>query len=347
MIPRFCIAFFLFAAMASVSSYCPAEATELQTTELQTTVAPLANEDIASPCHYSLKIPAAPQTIRATWVIFDRARDVHNLYTDPAILAFCRRFRIALLLHGHCPGKLPEDRHDMNMDPSKGLGPALFRALDQFAVQSGHRELSPTNLIFLGFSGAGPLSARLAASAPDRSIAAILSAPGHFEPLGIDTVNVSSAATSVPELIIAGGADNITGTARPYMYFRKYRDQGAPWVFILQNRSPHCCTGNVRDLMIRWLAAIIEERQHSPSDGTLRSLDQRRGWLLFVKTKETDTTDSFGLKTFNAIAAKIESSSTSGVPQGWQPVGWVPNRRIAKEWLSFVEQKQHPVLPLH
>jgi hypothetical protein len=263
------------------------------------------------------------------------------------MLAFCRRFRIALLLHGHCPGKLPEDHRDMNMDPANGLGPALFRALDQFAIASGHRELSRTDLIFLGFSGAGPLCARLIASVPDRSIAAVLSAPGHYEPLGIDTVTVSNKAISVPELIIAGGADNVSGTARPYGYFRRYRDEGAPWAFILQNRSPHCCTANVRGIMLRWLEAVIEQRQPSLFDGTLRSMNQRSGWLLFVKTQGTDTTDSFGLKTFNVIAAKIQSPSTRGVPEGWQKAGWAPNRRVAKEWLSFVEEKQHPVLPLH
>jgi hypothetical protein len=119
-----CLRFYLLAVLWSLSSHCSA-----QITELQTIVTPLANEDIASPCHYWLKISTASHTIRATWVVFDRGLDVHNLYSDPAMLAFCRRFRIALLLHGHCPGKLPEDHHDMNMDPAKGLGPALFRAL--------------------------------------------------------------------------------------------------------------------------------------------------------------------------------------------------------------------------
>lgn len=339
--PSLRVSFYFLTVLWSLSSYCSA-----QGTELQTVVTPLANEDIASPCHYSLKISTASHPITAAWVIFDRGLDVHNLYTDPAILAFCRRFHIALLLHGHCPGKLPEDHGDMNMDPTKGLGPALFRAVDQFAIASGHRELSRADLIFLGFSGAGPLCARLVASVPDRSIAAVLSAPGHYEPLGIDNVTLSSKAISVPELIIAGGADNVSGTTRPYRYFRKYRDQGAPWVFILQNRSPHCCTGNLRDIMLCWLDAVIEQREPSLSGGTLRPMNQRRGWLLFVKTEDTDTTDSFGLKTFNSIAAKMRSPAQLGILEGWQTAGWVPNRRVAREWLSFIEQKQHPVLPL-
>ena len=164
----------------------------------ETVVMPLADEDIASGCHYTLTIPAPNERIRAVWVIFDRAHDVHDLYSDPALEAFAKRVHLALLLHSHCPGKLPEDRGDMNMDPAKGLGRALFTALEQFAHTTGHPELSASDLIFLGFSGAGPLCARLVGAAPNRAIAAILSAPGHFEPLGIDTVDLNSQALSVP-----------------------------------------------------------------------------------------------------------------------------------------------------
>jgi hypothetical protein len=42
--------------------------------------------------------------------------------TNADVLAFARRFQLALLLHAHCPGKAPEDRGDMNLDPSQGLG---------------------------------------------------------------------------------------------------------------------------------------------------------------------------------------------------------------------------------
>lgn len=148
----------------------------------ETVVTPLVSEDIASGCHYTLTIPVPDDPIRAVWVIFDRAHHVHDLYSDPAVEAFAQRSQLALLLHGHCPGKTPEDHRDMNMDPSKGLGRALFTALQQFTQSTGHGELSTSGLIFLGFSGAGSLSARLVGYAPDRAIAAILSAPCHFEP---------------------------------------------------------------------------------------------------------------------------------------------------------------------
>jgi dienelactone hydrolase len=260
-------------------------------------------------------------------------------------VAFARRFHIALLLHGHCPGKAAEDHGDMNMDPSKGLGRALFAALDQFARTTAHRELSGAKLIFLGFSGAGPLSARLVAFAPDRTLAAVLSSPGHYDPLGIDTVELDSRALAVPELIIVGSADNVCGTARPYRYFQRYRDLGAPWAFVVQNNSPHCCTANARDLVLRWLEGVIKRRRPSGENGALSGIDQRHGWLALLKTKETNVRDSFGLKTFEVVDARIQDARAS-IPKGWKSAGWLPNHATSKEWLLFVEQKQHPILPL-
>lgn len=317
----------------------------VQGSQFETTVAPLAEEDIAADCHYALTIAAAAHPVNTVWVIFDRRHDVHDLYSDASVVAFARRFRIALLLHGHCPGKSAEDHGDMNMDPSRGLGRALFTALDQFSKIADHRELTTAKLIFLGFSGAGPLCARLVGSSPDRAMVAVLSSPGHYEPMGIDTVELSPQARDVPELIIAGSADNVSGTARPYSYFQKYRKTGAPWAFLVQNNSPHCCTANAKDFMLHWLNAVIKQREVSSSKKNLRDMNSRKGWLAFVKTRETDIKDSFGLRTFEVVEARIQPSKQA-VPQGWKAAGWLPSRALALQWLSFVRQKQHPILPL-
>lgn len=63
--------------------------------------------------------------------------------------------------------------------------------------------------------------------------------------LGIDTVNLNAQGVAVPQLIIAGGR-----TTYAYLYFRRYRDLGAPWAFVVQNKSPHCCTANAKSLML-------------------------------------------------------------------------------------------------
>ena len=110
-----------------------------QTLHFETSVPPLVNEDIAAACHAAITIPAPEHSVDAVWVIYDRGRDVHDLYADPSVISFARRLHLALLLHGHCPGKQVEDRGDMNMDPANGLGRVLFAALSQFAEASGHR----------------------------------------------------------------------------------------------------------------------------------------------------------------------------------------------------------------
>lgn len=311
----------------------------------ETNVVPLPGEDIGDGCHYSLTLPAHARTMRGIWVIFDRAHDVHDMYSDPTVLAFAEQYQLAVLLHHHCPGTIPEDHSDMDMDPSKGLGRALFTALDQLAKATGHRELSTAPLIYFGFSGAGPLCARLVERAPHRALAAILSAPGHYAPFGIDTVKLGQDAIAVPEMILAGGADTVSGTSRPYDYFRTYLDRGAPWVFVLQNNSSHCCTANARDLMLLWLAAVIQARQPS-SQGGLRAMSPRGGWQGFLEMEQTNTRDNFRLATFNASGAFIVRPSRQ-VPRDWQPAGWLPSRAIAEQWLKFVKQRHHPVLPLH
>jgi hypothetical protein len=74
-------------------------------------------------------------------------------------------------------------------------------------------------------------------------------------------------------------------------------------------------------------------------------MNSRKGWLAFVKTRETDIKDSFGLRTFEVVEARIQPSKQA-VPQGWKAAGWLPSRALALQWLSFVRQKQHPILPL-
>lgn len=166
-------------------------------------------------------------------------------------------------------------------------------------------------------------------------LAAVLSSPGHYEPLGIDTVELNPESLQVPQLILAGSADKVSGTARPYLYFRKYFDRDAPSAFVVQNKSPHCCTANARYLILKWLEAVLKQRQRSEST-TLGEIDQRVGWLAFFKTHQTETTDSFGLTTFEVTAATIEKFEfKKSVGAEWKSAGWLPNRAVAQGMARF------------
>ena len=302
-----------------------------KTVVFQTSVAPQPDEDIVSDCHYELTIMDVSRPVRGVWVIFDRGRDMLRYYGDESVQSWALRRDVALLMPFMCPAK---SYKDMNVDPARGLGRALLTALDQLADQSSHAELKTAKLVLLGFSGAGSFVARLADYAPRRAAAVIAADPGHFVPLGMDTVSHSAEAMAIPELVLAGGADEVCGTERPYEYFRRYFDQGAHWTFVLQNNTPHCCIMNAKRLVLDWLDAVLQT--HRSAAGA---------WAGFVRLRQTDRKDSFGLKTSEVVAADIRPAGSQSSTT-MAPSGWLPSRKFANEWRAFVLLPEHPVTSL-
>jgi dienelactone hydrolase len=321
---------------------------------LQTSVTPQAGDDLAADCRYELTVLDPAKPIKAVWVIFDRGRDMLRYYGDPDVHAFALRHDWALLLPFHCPAKSYEGRPEkgeMHMDPAQGLGRALFAALTQLAERARHPELTTSPLILLGFSGTGSLVARFTGYAPERIAAVIASGPGHFEPLGMDTIDLASAASAIPQLVIAGSADAITGTSRPYAYFKRHFERGAPWTFVVQNAVPHCCIINAKALVLRWLDAVVIQR-----------LTRARGSYGFVKTAPSTidecpkpyppakpiwcsgTKDSWGGENWTVSAATVANRDEP--PRGMLSAGWLPTPAFAKEWRAFVTKAKHPITSL-
>ncbi len=290
-----------------------------QAQSFETSVRPLTNETLAGPCQYDLTLPAGRRAVRAVWVTFDRGRDIMKFYSDPDVVAFAQRHDLALMMPHQCPAKdAPGGPKEMDMDPSHGAGRALLTALDQFAGQTGHAELSSAKLILLGFSGTGALFAHFVGYAPDRIVASIPADAGHYDPVGVDNVHLPSSALAVPELIMTGGADKVSGTQRPYDYFRLYRDRGAPWAFLM--------------------------RQPSPTK-PLRKIDDSRGWVGFIRACPSDVHDDWGAPTWDVCDASIQPVGHAA-PRGKIPAGWLPTFRVATEWLEFIKQPTHPTTSL-
>lgn len=313
----------------------------------ETSVTPQSDEDLAAVCKYEITLPNSPRPVQAIWVIFERSRDTLEYYRDADVQAFAQRNDFALLFPFHCRSK-SETGGDMNVDPSKGIGRALFAALGQLAQSSGHPELGSAKLILLGFSGTGSLVGRLAEFAPDRMLAIIPTAPGHFYPLGMDTIRLSLNALAIPQLILVGSSDAVSGTHRPYEYFRRHFDQGAPWTFIVQNKAPHCCILNAKALILLWLDAVVVQR-----------LTRATGWYGFIKNQLSEasdcpdqsaparlswcrrTNDGWGNANWSVSAATI--GQRPNPPTGMMPAGWLPTRAFANQWVAFVRKPEHPV----
>jgi dienelactone hydrolase len=304
-----------------------------QTARYETFVQPAQDEDIARDCRYELTLPNSTRPIRAVWVIFERGSELTTFYQDPEVIAFARRQRIALMLARHCPSKNYED---MNVNPSRGIGRAMFTALEQFAQTTSHPELATSKVILLSFSGGGSLVARMVGYAPDRVIAAIPYAPGHFEPLGINTVKLPAEALVIPQLIIANGGDNVCGTERPYEYFQQYYQRGAPWTFVVQNNIPHCCIGNAKTLILAWLEAIIKLRRPTAESKPLQPVSRSFGWSAFFKTELTDVKDDWGRPTWNMVDVEIQPLGRVKSDR-LMTAGWLSTRGVLNAWLSFVK----------
>lgn len=314
----------------------------------ETMVEPRPNEDVAEPCRYELTLPDPSRRLQGIWVMFERSLDIVRYYRDADVRAFARRHGLALLFPFHCRSK-SDSGGDMNVDPAQGLGRALFTAIDQLAERSGHPELASARLLLLGFSGTGSLVARLAGHAPDRIAAVVATNPGHFDPLGMDTIALSPRAAAIPQLILAGGADAVSGTERPYAYFRRHFDRGAPWTFVVQNLAPHCCIMNAKALILEWLDVVVGRRPGRTagaygfitttptlaSDCPGQTAPIRTSWCRGTK-------DTWGGTNWSVTGAT--SRGRQAAPPGMMlPAGRLPTRAFARHWRTFVTRAQHPV----
>lgn len=321
----------------------------------QTTVKSQPDEDLQTDCRYELTIPSPEKPVKIVWVVFDRGRDMLRYYGDSTVQLFARQQQWALMYAFHCPAKsltAPRERGDINPDPARGQGRVLFTALSQFSEVAHHPELASAKVVLLGFSGTGGLVARFSAYATDRVAAIIAANAGHFDPYGIELVALPPEAARIPELVTVGSHDRISGVQRPYDYFRRHFDKGAPWTFIVQNQTPHCCVENVRPLVLQWLQAVVVDGAHG-----------ERGMYGFVKQGPSSTVDckepfpspanaiwcrgghdEWNEPNWSVVAASVRERREA--PPGMIPSGWMPTRRFANAWRAFVTQSEHPVTSL-
>jgi hypothetical protein len=309
------------------------------TEQYRTYVAPTSAETMGVPCEYELTLRDAAQPVKGVFVVVERGWQVGNLYFDPQVIAFAERHDLALVLARHCHSKTDKD---MDIIPEHGIGRALLQSLNQFAQQAHHPELADSKLILFSFSGGGDMVARMVAYAPTRILAAIEYAPGSFDPNGIDTVALPEAALSVPQFIIANGADERCGTQHPYTYFEKYHDR-APFTFLIQNRVPHCCVMNVTPIALLWLEDVVDRKSTSASK--LPPIDSKEAWQGLIQLEDSGIRDDWKQPVRNVTDAWIKPYG-SAAPTGAQDAGWLPSKHFAEAWLAFEKMREHPITPL-
>lgn len=331
---RFVLPLSIMLALSAVGAVPPSQ--------FKTTVQPLPDENLNGPCSFELSLPSPAKHVRAVWITYDRGYDISRYYSDADVRAFARKQAIALMLAHLCPAKLPPtgEQGEMDMDLSRGVARSIFAALDDFARQSRHAEISAAKLIVMGFSGIGAMFGHFVRYAPDRVVAAILANPGQTDPYGMQDMDFGAAALGVPQFIIAGGIDDRGGTQRPYEYFSRHRARGAPWVFLVQNGIPHCCIINAKALILEWLDQMIKLREPA-SVKPLRTIDDSKGWYGFIRPCEVVRRDHWGEPLWNVCNASVQPAHLP-TPTDQVAGAWFPTQRLALDWLAFIRERKHP-----
>lgn len=308
----------------------------LHAQSFQTTVQPLPTEDLAQECHYELTLPNRDRRVLGLLVIYDRGPQITSFYSDSEVIALAKRHGLGLLLAHQCNSKnAPGGPEEMDMDPTHGVGRALFAAINQFAQQSQHAELLSSKLVLLGFSGTGALFAHFEEYAPARIIAAVLIHPAHYEPMSLDRVQLSTEGREVPELIFAGGMDKVATTQAPYDYFRRYLDQGAPWTFLVQNGAGHFGISATKPLILAWLDDVLKRRSPDPSR-PLRKMDETDSWAGYIARCSPEES---AVVIWNVCSAIVEKSA-SEAQKNMMPAGWLPSKHVAELWLQAWQQSK-------
>jgi dienelactone hydrolase len=289
-----------------------------------------------------MTLPDASRSTKGVFVLFERGWQFGNLYFDSDVTHFAAKHRLALLLAEHCRSK---EREDIDAVPEHGIGRALVTALEQLAKNSHHPELATNKLILFSFSGGGSLVARMVGYIPERIIAAVEYAPSQYDPLGMDTIDLPKSALSVPQFVIANGADKISGTVRPYGYFARYYRVGAPLTFMLQNGVPHCCVMNVKQIVLQWLDDVVRQRRPEAGDVPLATIDKREGWFGFIRTQGSTAEDGWHEPVWNVVDEWIGPPAYRP-PGGARQAGWLPSRSFADTWRAFEAERGHPITPL-
>lgn len=304
-----------------------------QTTGVYTvSIAPKQGETFDAPCRFELTLPARNVATRAVLAVFDRGQETRAFYDDESLFEFAANHRLGLLWVRHCPAS---ETGEIDPAPGKGMGRALFSALDEFAQSSKHGELATAKLILVGVAQAGPLAAATPTFAADRVLASIL-----YAPLGVAGLKLAPQPAGIPQLIIANGADPVAGTREPYEYFERHFANGAPWAFAIQNGAPHDgALSSTKELMLDWMEMLLTTVPDTTAPVSMGSV-QRTGWWLYVQLQDTALRDAANRPVARAKDAKAEKVGQPA-PSSYVPAGWAPTKKAASEWQAFVRKQSH------
>ncbi len=226
------------------------------------------------------------------------------------------------------PSYQQEDAQNCRLwcDPRNGSRERFLAALDQFASQSGHAELSRVPWCLWGHSGGAFWSSLMQTLDPERIVAIWFRSGSAFavwEKGEIPKPDIPLAAYQIPAMCNPGAKEN--GDARfsgawtgAMGMFEAYRAKGAPIGFAPDPRTAHEC-GDSRYLAIPFFDSCLALRlpEKGSESQQLKPVDLQQGWLALPLADHAQPAAEFQ----GAVAA----------------AGWLPDQRVAKAWEEYVK----------
>lgn len=210
-------------------------------------------------------------------------------------------------------------------DPRNGSEKTFLRAIEHFAVGTGHGELSEVPWCLWGHSGGAFWASLMQTLHPERIVAVWCrsgTAFSYWEKDEIPRPELSAAVYQVPVMCNPGAKERDHERFRVawdggFEMFQAYRRQGAPIGFAPDPRTAHEC-GDSRYLAIPFFDACLAMRLPQPGSPVpkLKPVNDARAWLAKPLTETAVPQSDFTGDPLQAI--------------------WLPNATVARAWEEYV-----------
>ncbi|MCC3860403.1 hypothetical protein [Pseudemcibacter aquimaris] len=238
--------------------------------------------------------------------------DGRDMVADDYWRDFARKHNFALMatfLQDHLHENMMIEHYIKVWDDS---GKAIMNAIDHFAKESGHEELSYAPFLLWGMSAGGEINHEIASWVPERVIAYVVNKGGYYYS------SVPPEATRKTPGLYSIGLDDLP--SRNLMIKGMYltnRRAGALWTLAEEKGVAHEVAGS-RDLAVAYYEAIME----------MRMVDGAIGYKsLKPVTEEMGTVGNI----YNHTVGRVEEARK-------EDTTWLPNEDFAKLWKEHVSK---------
>lgn len=198
----------------------------------------------------------------------------------------------------------------------EGSGQALLDAIDQFAKDSDHQELSYAPFLLWGHSAGGELNHEIAAWMPERVIAYVVNQGGYYYS------SVPPEATrKTPGLYFVGLSDLVSRNSIIKGIFTTNRRAGALWTYVEEKGVGHEVVGS-RDLALIFYEEVMAKRLP----------DDAMGYKALLPV-----TEDMGIKG-NIITHEIVGEDDKEVKL--EETSWLISERLANAWQELVTKER-------